>query len=123
MIIATGIPHNIMPLYMNACDVMIITSKHEGSPTIIKEALACNLPIVSTDVGDARERIGHLSDCEICSSHDPQKIANAVRKVLLNSSNFYGRNSVKDLGLDAISKRIIQVYQRALDNDKWPPFI
>ena len=39
---------------MNACDVALLTSIHEGSPQFIKEALACNRPIVSTDVGDVR---------------------------------------------------------------------
>ena len=114
LVVATDIPHNIMPLYMSACDVLVVTSKHEGSPTVIKEALACNLPIVSTDVGDVRERIGQLPGCEVCSNDDPQTIAAALDRVLSNTSAFDGRKVVENLELGVISQRIIQVYLRVL---------
>jgi len=52
-----------MPGYLNAADVLLLTSKHEGSPTIVKEALACNCPVVSVDVGDVRERIAAINGC------------------------------------------------------------
>jgi teichuronic acid biosynthesis glycosyltransferase TuaC len=115
LIVVTDIPHNVMPIYMSACDVLIVTSKHEGSPTVIKEALACNLPIVSTDVGDVRERIGQLPGCEVCSSDDPQTIAAALDRVLSNTPVFDGRKVVENLELSVISQRIIQVYLRILE--------
>ena len=49
--------HHQMSTYMNASDVLLMTSYQEGSPVIIKEALACNLSVVSTDVGDVKEMI------------------------------------------------------------------
>ncbi|MEA5389567.1 glycosyltransferase [Haloarculaceae archaeon H-GB11] len=48
------IPHGEMPVWMNAADVLLLTSKREGFPNTVKEALACNLPVVSTDVGVSR---------------------------------------------------------------------
>ena len=59
------VPHYIMPLYMNACDVLLLTSLHEGSPNVVKEALACNLPVVSVPVGDIPERIGRVPGCVV----------------------------------------------------------
>ena len=47
-----GQPNSDVPIWINASDVLLMTSLHEGSPTIVKEALACNLPVVSVDVGD-----------------------------------------------------------------------
>ena len=52
-----GVPHEEVPVWMNAADVLLLTSDHEGSPNIVKEALGCNRPVVSVDVGDVRERI------------------------------------------------------------------
>jgi len=52
-----GVPHKNVPLYINARDAIRLRSKHEGSPTVIKEALACNLPMMWLPVGDVPERI------------------------------------------------------------------
>jgi glycosyltransferase involved in cell wall biosynthesis len=59
-------PYSQIPLVMNACDVLVLTSDSEGSPTVIKEAMACNLPIVSVDVGDVAELITDTENCYIC---------------------------------------------------------
>ncbi len=52
-----GEPHTRVPLFMSACDALLVTSVHEGSPTAVKEALACGLPVVSVPVGDVVERV------------------------------------------------------------------
>ena len=54
-----------LALHMNACDVLIFPSFQEGSPNIIKQAMACGLPLVTTDVGDVRERLAGASGCRI----------------------------------------------------------
>ena len=54
-----------LALYMNACDVLVFPSWQEGSPNLIKQALACNLPIVSTDVGDVRDMLGGTVGCHV----------------------------------------------------------
>ena len=59
----SGVPNDHVPIWLNASDVVLLTSLHEGSPTIIKEALACNRPVVSVDVGDVRERIRGVDGC------------------------------------------------------------
>jgi glycosyltransferase involved in cell wall biosynthesis len=59
----TGIPNAEVPVWLNASDALLLTSMHEGSPTVVKEALACGLPVVSVDVGDVAERIKGIEGC------------------------------------------------------------
>ena len=67
-------PHETVAKYMNACDVMVLASEHEGSPMALREAMACNLPIVSVDVGDVRQIIENTEGCYLCK-REPSDIA------------------------------------------------
>jgi len=103
-------PYPEVPLVMNACDVLVLTSDSEGSPTVIKEALACNLPIVSVDVGDAREVIKDATNCYICKQ-DPVNIAEKIKLVLNNGIRTAARNNIKHLSSKKIARKIIELYR------------
>ena len=113
----TESPYELMPYYMNACDVLLLTSLHEGSPNVVKEALACNLPVVSTDVGDVRERIGDVEGCGICKDDQPETIATALRQVLSRDKPIDGRTTVLDLDERLLTQKVIKIYQGAIE--KW----
>ena len=108
-----GKPSEEVPLYMSACDVLLLTSTNEGSPNVVKEALACNLPVVSVDVGDVRERIQYVDGCVLCDRDDPQQIAYALEKVLLRNSRLDSRKHMEYLNSMTLAKQIINVYQCA----------
>jgi glycosyltransferase involved in cell wall biosynthesis len=114
LLTASNIPHESIPVYMHAADVLIVTSLHEGSPNVVKEALACNLPVVSTDVGDVKQRIGNLEGCAVVQDDHPKTISSAIRRVLTNETEFHGRESVADLDEDLLTQKVINVYQLAL---------
>ncbi|MFQ5921929.1 MAG: glycosyltransferase, partial [Anaerolineales bacterium] len=116
LIVISGIPHDEVPLYMNACDALILTSHHEGSPTVVKEALACNLPIVSVDVGDVRERIVGIEGCLLCYDDSPEAIADRIAHVLEASTRVPGREAVADLDERINAQKIISVYRQVLRN-------
>jgi teichuronic acid biosynthesis glycosyltransferase TuaC len=63
LLVAYREPQRRLALYMNACDALLFTSFQEGSPNVVKQAMACNLPVVSTDVGDVRQVIGNTRGC------------------------------------------------------------
>jgi glycosyltransferase involved in cell wall biosynthesis len=112
MLVANGVPPDEMPLYLNASDVVLLTSSREGSPNIVKEALACNRPVVSVDVGDVRDRIGNLNGCAVSESNTPESIAEALWKVLQFQEPFQGRQSILSLDIHAIATRIVNVYRK-----------
>ena len=78
---------------MNAADVMIFASLREGSPNVIKEAMACNLPIVSTDVGDVREILTGVHGCHIVA-RDPKTFAKAILEIIKEGSRTNGRRKL-----------------------------
>lgn len=114
LLVASGIAHENIPAYMNSADVLLLTSLHEGSPNVVKEALACNVPVVSTDVGDVRERIAGLPGCEVVSNDEPATIAFALRSVLQFPGIFQSRDRVAELDEKLLTAKVIGVYQKAI---------
>lgn len=102
-----------IPFYMNAADVLLLTSEYEGSVNVIKEAMACNLSIVSTDVGDVKRNISGVRGCYICEkNHD--SLAEGLVEALKVESISNGREKLVSLKLDSVSiaKQIIAVYEQ-----------
>ncbi len=112
--VIANVSHNCMPLYYCAADVLLCASKVEGSPNVIKEALACNLPVVSVPVGDAAERLTGVYH-SVVVPRDPVKIGKALVDVLKERKRSNGRDKVGHLSLDEIARRVLIVYQRVLE--------
>lgn len=111
-----GIKHSDVPVAMNAANVVVLSSLWEGSPNVIKESMACNRPIVSTNVGDVSWVIGKTKGCYI-SSFSEQEFARKLNESISFSSIYMvtnGRDRIYELGLDSESvlKRILEIYQR-----------
>jgi len=116
--ILNKIENNKLPSYYSAADVVILTSVTEGSPNVIKEAMACNCPIVCTDVGDIREVIGNTEGCYI-SALDPEEVAENTKKALQFSGTrgrTNGRQRIIEMGLDSqtVAKKLVEVYKAVL---------
>ena len=99
-----------LALYMSACDVLVFPSYQEGSPNIVKQAMACNLPIVATDVGDVRQVIGDCRECYVCAPNVDQ-FAARISQILLTCNRTDGREQVRHLDACAVSRKVIDVYE------------
>lgn len=108
-----GLPHDQIPLYMNAADVLVLASDYEGSPMVIKEAMACNLPIVSTPVGDVPEVIGGTEGCFICEQ-TAEDVAAKVELALAFGRRTNGRDAVGHLQTSCEVDRVLEMYNDVL---------
>ncbi len=104
-----GIENKSVPVWLNASDVLLMTSLHEGSPTVIKEALACDLPVVSVDVGDVSERICGIDGCHITEPH-PADIAEKLTFVHRAQRRVAGREKIDELSVHRIAVKLKSVY-------------
>ena len=106
-------PHDEVVRYMCAADVLLLTSVSEGSPNVIKEAMACNCPIVSTDVGDVSWVTENVEGTFVASDDKPATISECIRKALVFGKRTNGRDAIVEKGLTTgnIAKRIIAVYK------------
>ena len=109
LMVVTGAPHERIPLYMNACDVLALASDYEGSPVVIKEAMACNLPVVSVDVGDVARVIESTEGCYVCR-RDPADMAQKLAMALASGQRTDGRRAVQHLALNATLENLLRIY-------------
>jgi glycosyltransferase involved in cell wall biosynthesis len=111
--VLSGIPNSEVPYWLNAADVLLLTSKHEGSPTIVKEALACGLPIVSVPVGDVPERIAEINGCHLAEPM-PEDLARKLELVYKSRQRLNCTEKLQEISNQTIATRLEQFYLNIL---------
>lgn len=106
----SDVEHEKVPVYMNASDVILLTSSREGSPNTIKEAMACNVPIVTTNVGDVELRLKDVTNSYVGNSEE--ELIAGLRRVLMSGERTNGREEVREVSWENITKKIIEIYRR-----------
>ena len=108
-----GVPHDEMYRYYSAADALLLPSLREGSPNTVKEAMACNLPVVSTDVGDVARRLADVTHSHVCS--DDTELKHSLRTVLAAGERSNGRRFVEPVSLERMGARLLEIYREVLD--------
>ena len=108
-----GVSHERFPSYLNAADALLLTSDHEGSPNAVKEALACNLPVVGLDVGDVPELLAGVRNCHVCESGP--ELAHRLAEVLESGERADARERIEEVSLERAGQKIRAVYEEVLD--------
>lgn len=101
---------------MYNCHALLLTSKTEGSPQVIKEAMACGCPIVSVDVGDVAERLSGVEGCYVVHSREPAVIAEALKKAIAFDGKTNGRSHIIKMGLsnEQVAEQLVGIYNKIL---------
>lgn len=110
----SGLSHEEVVRCMQACDLLLLTSSSEGSPNVVKEAMAAGMAVVAVDVGDTRERLAGVSGCRVTDTDDAETIGAAIAGVLLSDEPREGRAAVAELRSEQVAARIIAIYQQAV---------
>lgn len=111
-----GVKPDQVALYMNACNAMLMTSLIEGSPNVVKEAMACNANIISVPVGDVSQMLSGVEGC-FAGPREAQLLGDRLGEILLLNRPSTGRKTLQErsLDLEGVAKRIHSIYLRALN--------
>lgn len=117
LLVVHNIPHENTRLYYYAVDVVVMSSLYEGSPNVVKEAMVCNCPLVSTDVGDVRNLFEGLEGTYI-AGFEVADYAQQLQKAIgfSKQQRTIGREKIVSMGLDSatVAKRITTLYKTLL---------
>ena len=120
-----GLSRSECVLRMNACDVFALPTKNEGSPQALKEAMACNCPIVATDVADIMHLLGDLPGHYVLPNkkgnaawwvgdeHSIDEMVQLLNDALTFEGRTEGRKRIVELGYtnELVAKKIIKIYE------------
>ena len=108
------VSNEILPYYYNAADVFLLSSLSEGSPNVVKEAMACNCPVVATDVGDIRKLFNSSKGCKISNSFAPEELSKLVEEVLRSGEKSNGLARIRSLRLDSksVAEELLSIYSQ-----------
>lgn len=121
LVVASGLSQSTLVQYINACNAVMLSSISEGSPNIVKEAMACNVPVVSTDVGDVRQLIGQTHGCSVCPPN-AEALAAGLETALHCTAPTTGRADIAHLERSVIAQCVLVVYKQVIKNREMRPW-
>jgi len=113
LVVVYNKPRELVAKYMNACDAMVLASDHEGAPMAVREAMACNLPIVSVDVGDVRQIIADTEGCYLCRQ-EAGDLAEKLGWALSRGDRTDGSRVVRRMDAAWAAEQVVSVYHLVL---------
>ncbi|SEP22431.1 Glycosyltransferase involved in cell wall bisynthesis [Halogranum amylolyticum] len=105
----SGVDYEEMPYYFNAADALLVTSEYESGPMVVREAAACNVPVVSTSVGFAPDVLDDVTNSVVAD--DDAALAAGLADVVAGDARSDGREMVDGLSLEEMGDRLLDVYR------------
>lgn len=111
--VAQGFTPAQVPTLMSAADALLMTSLWEGSPNVVKEAMAAELPVVAVPAGDVEERLRGVEGCFVCP-YEAEPLGEALVKAIRHGRSPAAREAVAPLSLENVARRVLDVYDTAM---------
>ncbi|MFA6866936.1 MAG: glycosyltransferase family 4 protein [Clostridia bacterium] len=108
-------PRDRIIYYFNSAELHLLTSDFEGSPNSVKEAMACNLPVVATNTGNVSDMLNKVNNCYVSKKFDIEELTSYCRKILSAPiTDFKINKTIGIKGLDMKSKalELISIYNK-----------
>lgn len=101
---------------MCAANVLLMTSYNEGSPQVVKEAMASGCPVVSVDVGDVKERVEGVAGCFVAKTREAKELAEGLAEAMAFEGKTKGRERIIADGLDnvRIADQLLEIYNSVI---------
>src|SRR5207244_5062867 len=119
MLVVSHEAQDRLALYMSACNALVFPSFQEGSPNIVKQAMACNLPIVATDVGDVAQVVAGTDGCCVVEP-EPQAFADRLEEIVRRGARTAGREPGRHLDSPVVATRVLSVYEQVVEQARAP---
>ena len=115
------IPYDEMINFYNDIDIFICTSKYEGTPCTVLEAIACKNVIISTDVGIVKEVLGQEQQEFILEERTKRCLKQKIIKLIENRNLFEKLSNenlerVKEWDVKVVYQRIKEFYDYIVNN-------
>lgn len=111
--LAGSINHDDIPIWINACDLFVLSSTIEGNPTVMFESIGCGKPFIGTDVGGVSEIINSKEYGLLCEPRNSDKLAQNILEALEKKWDVFSINEYsKQFRWSSIAKKIAYIYQK-----------
>ncbi len=111
-LVLTNTGRSLIPAYINASDLHLLTSDFEGSPNSVKECMACNIPVVSTPVGNVRDLLAGVDGSYVAASFNPEELAElSDRSLRATDINSRETLAAKGLDIETVARKLLGVYE------------
>lgn len=112
-VVMRNVDRPLVPLYLNAANMHMISSDYEGSPNSVKECMCCNTPVVSTPVGNVYDMIGDIPGTYVTEGFSSEELAEKCDKVLKSAVPFNGREKflAKGYGMKTVAEKLKALYE------------
>lgn len=110
-------PHDLIPLWMNAGDVLCLSSHKEGTPNVLLEALSCGTPVVATAVGGIPEVVRDGEVGYLVRSRNPEELATCLLQALRRD---WHRAALREYAMrfsyEAVTQQLLELYRGVMRN-------